>query len=213
MNRLFLTIPPLSLLVAAQSAVAMPTTTVGGHQIPTAQAMPPAGHNDLGFRPACTQLQEIGQANGLTAWAISLPDGGRRVLAEYEPMATSLAYSYLDASGLCKVGGADVPIVWASQLPQRSTARPTASVVAPNPIDEPSTPWWRANALSILAGLAMAGYVANRACAYYRPFSSGDSEPESLPEAQEPRVAATAPAATAAATSAESDFLADILEG
>ena len=203
MNKLFLAIPPLSLLVSAQSAVAMPTIMVGGHQVPTAQAMPPAGHEDIAFRPACTQLQEIGQANGLTAWAISLPDGGRRVLAEYEPMATSLAYSYLDASGLCKVAGADVPIVWASQLPQRSTARPTASVVAPNPIDEPSIPWWRGDLPMILLGLVMMAYTANRI--RINRLSSADLEPESLPEAQEPRAAAT--------TSAEPDFLDDLLGG
>lgn len=106
----------------------------GGISIPGTQAQPPAGHDDIAFRPGCLQVQSILQANGMVAHTIALPNGRIRILAEMPPMDGDRALLYLDTAGLCKVGGVDVPIIMADQLPQQSIARVSASVSGAPPI-------------------------------------------------------------------------------
>jgi hypothetical protein len=108
--------------------------TFGGVTIPGPQAQPPAGHDDIAFRPACTQLVAVYQANGLNAFTVPLPDGTIRTLAELPQMSPGQAHAWLDSSGLCKVGGIDVPILFTDQLPQQQTARVSASVVNAAPV-------------------------------------------------------------------------------
>lgn len=186
----------------------MPRIEVGGHQVPTAQSMPPAGHDDIAFRPACSQLQEIGLANGLTAWAISLPDGDTRVLAEYDPMSRTSAHAFLDASGLCKVGGEQVPIVWASQLPQRATAAPATATVVPQSegISPESSPWWHLSPPMIVGVAVLLGAAAYAACRLWGwrlPMPDFGQEPGSLPP--------EAPPEAPPETSANQAFLQSIL--
>ena len=102
--------------------------TYGGITIPGPQAQPPAGHDDIAFRPACGQVGAMMQANGLVAHTINLPDGTIRVLAEMPPMDGGRVVRELDTAGLCKVGGINVPIIKSDQLPQQSIARISASV-------------------------------------------------------------------------------------
>lgn len=108
--------------------------TFGGVTIPGPQAQPPAGHDDIAFRPACTQLVAVYQANGLNAFTVPLPDGTIRTLAELPQMSPGQAHAWLDSSGLCKVGGIDVPILFTDQLPQQQTVRVSASVVNAAPV-------------------------------------------------------------------------------
>ncbi|MGF1519867.1 MAG: hypothetical protein ACFCVB_18975, partial [Nodosilinea sp.] len=49
--------------------------TFGDITIPASQALPPAGFDTVAFRPACPQVVPVGQANGLTAWTLPMPDG------------------------------------------------------------------------------------------------------------------------------------------
>ncbi|MDA0269059.1 MAG: hypothetical protein O3A14_19390 [Cyanobacteria bacterium] len=110
--------------------------TFGGVAIPGPQAQPPAGHDDIAFRPACTQLVSVYQANGLNAFTVPLPDGTIRTLAELPQMSPGQAHAWLDSSGLCKVGGIDVPILFTDQLPQQQTARVSASVMEGTPVPD-----------------------------------------------------------------------------
>lgn len=90
--------------------------------------MPPAGHEEaIAYRPACHQLTPSAQ-DGLTHWQVSLTDGRPYTLATMPSQPLPDAYAAMDASGLCKVGGADVPIMTpedaiASQ-PSRLTVTP-----------------------------------------------------------------------------------------
>ena len=104
----------------------------GDITIPAFQAQPPAGHNDIAFRPACRQINPIAQANGFTAYALYMPDGMTRVLYEVES-ETSIAdaLAMLGDYGICKSGSEldgviDVPIIYTSQLPQSQLASPEA---------------------------------------------------------------------------------------
>ena len=109
------------------------TVNYGGLSIPGPQAQPPAGHDDIAFRPACNQVGAMMQANGLVAHTINLPDGSLRTLVEMPPMSGADAVREMDAMGLCKVGGIDVPIIFTNQLPQQSIAQVTASVAEAAP--------------------------------------------------------------------------------
>jgi hypothetical protein len=102
--------------------------TFGDTTIPASQALPPAGFNQIAFRPACPQMVQVGQANGLTAWTLPMPDGAVVTLLELPPMALNQAYLTLDSYGLCKVGGDTVPVLYSRQLPQTQIVAP---VVAP----------------------------------------------------------------------------------
>jgi hypothetical protein len=112
--------------------------TFGGVTIPASQALPPAGFDQVAFRPACPQVVPVGQANGLTAWTLPMPDGANLTLLELEPMSEAQAHMTLDSYGLCKVGGdPGVPILYSRQLPQRSFAAP---VVEARATDAPTPP-------------------------------------------------------------------------
>lgn len=110
--------------------------TFGGITIPGQQAQPPAGHDDIAFRPACNQLGEIYQANGLTAYTLTMQDGTQRILFEMSPQPRTQAELWMDSAGICKIQGIEVPTVWADQVPTRQVAQfstmPTQSpAVAP----------------------------------------------------------------------------------
>ncbi|MEM9979725.1 MAG: hypothetical protein AAF808_19025 [Cyanobacteria bacterium P01_D01_bin.2] len=92
------------------------------------QAQPPAGHDDIAFRPSCGQVTATLQANGQVAHAINLPDGQTRILAEYDNMPVDKAHLYLDAEGLCKTGpdAIEVPIIYTTQVPEQAVAQATA---------------------------------------------------------------------------------------
>ena len=120
--------------------------TYGGVSIPGPQAQPPAGHPDIAFRPACSQVGAVYQANGLVAHTIPLPDGGIRILREMPPMDGGKVVRELDTAGLCKVGGIDVPIIFTDQLPQQSIGQVAASVSDAPPVAAVATdgggfPW------------------------------------------------------------------------
>ena len=98
--------------------------TFGDTTIPASQALPPAGFDQIAFRPACPQMVQVGQANGLTAWTLPMPDGAVVTLLELPPMAIDQAYLTLDSYGLCKVGGDTVPVLYSRQLPQTQIVAP-----------------------------------------------------------------------------------------
>lgn len=99
--------------------------TFGDTIIPASQALPPAGHDAIAFRPACTQVVPVGQANGSTAWTLPMPDGRVATLLELpHNLDATTAYKELDSYGLCKIGGDTVPILYSRQLPERSMASP-----------------------------------------------------------------------------------------
>ena len=152
--------------------------TYGGLSIPGPQAQPPAGHDDIAFRPGCHQVGAMMQGNGLVAHTINLPDGSLRILVEMPPMSGADAVREMDAMGLCKVGGIDVPIIFTTQLPQQSIARVTASVstAAPEvtgaeeiPGGLPLVPLAIGAVLVIGVGLVGGLYVRNRTQVVEKP--------------------------------------------
>jgi len=102
----------------------------GGVTIPSQQTLSPAGHDDIAFRPACTQLVPIQRENTIF-WTITLSDGQQRVLQHFPPLPQLDAYKELDAYGICKLGGADVPLVYTAQVPQRQVAQVTTTPELP----------------------------------------------------------------------------------
>ncbi len=159
--------------------VAPPTNGMefGGVTIPGTQAQPPAGHDDIAFRPACGQVGAIFQANGLNAYTIPLPDGSLRTLVEMPPMPPLQAHKEMDSSGLCKVGGVIVPILFADQVPQPSIARVTGSVnsaasVATVDVENGGWPLWPLG----LGALAIAA-LGTAAYWHYQQPASATSPP------------------------------------
>lgn len=131
-----------------------------GAIIPSQQTLSPAGHEDIAFRPACSQVNEVLQANGFTAYTVNLPDSTVRILNEMTPAPRSAAEFELDAAGLCKIGGEVVPIVFFSQLPEASVVQPEVSGTPGESIDpqqssEVGVNWWMV--LSGFVVLAAAG--------------------------------------------------------
>jgi hypothetical protein len=123
--------------------------------VPPFQSMPPAGHHEaLAYRPACSQLVPSLNADGLTDWTVTLPDGTQYTLATIAPMPESQSHAALDASGLCKVGGADVPIVAPGHL-LTLTQRPTVTN-----IPKPAAPPY--GALALVLGAVVLGAIAVR---------------------------------------------------
>jgi|GEM_PF-1234559 len=102
----------------------------GGVTIPSQQTLSPAGHEDIAFRPACTQLVPIQRGNTVF-WTVTLSDGNQRVLQHFPPLSQKEAFFELDAYGLCKIGGVEVPLVYTSQVPQRQVAQVTTSPTMP----------------------------------------------------------------------------------
>ena len=78
--------------------------------IPPYQNLSPAGHDGIAYRPGCDQL--INQLVGdRVQWGVQLPDGEFYILGTRPPEPIKQAHAALDAQGLCKVNGAEVPIV------------------------------------------------------------------------------------------------------
>ena len=98
----------------------------GGIIIPSQQTLSPATDKDIAFRPACSQLVPI-EVEGRVFWTVTMSDGQRRELAVYAPMPEQEAHFWLDADGVCKIGGVDVPLVYVDQVPQRQVAQVTTT--------------------------------------------------------------------------------------
>ena len=98
----------------------------GGVTIPSQQTLPPATAKHIAFRPACSQLVPIQQGNRIF-WTGTMADNDRIELAAYTPMSVQAAHFWLDAEGICKIGGVDVPLVYADQVPQRQVAQVTTT--------------------------------------------------------------------------------------
>lgn len=98
----------------------------GGVTIPSQQTLSPATAKNIAFRPACTQLVPIEQGNRIF-WTVTMADNKRIELAAYTPMSVQEAHFWLDAEGICKIGGVEVPLVYADQVPQRQVAQVTTT--------------------------------------------------------------------------------------
>jgi hypothetical protein len=177
----------------------------GGITIPGPQAQPPAGHPDIAFRPACGQVGAVLQANGLVAHTIPLPDGGIRILREMPPMDGGKVVRELDTAGLCKVGGIDVPIIFADQLPQQSIGQVAGSVGDAPPVATVATdgagfPWLITFGAFFIVGFGVTSLVL--LMAKRRRHSPGDTvrvEPIiTPPPADKPTEAPTEGTSTAA---------------
>ena len=162
--------------------------TFGGVTIPGPQAQPPAGHDDIAFRPACTQVGLVLQANGKVAHTIPLPDGTLRTLVEMPPMTAADAAREMDAMGLCKVGGIDVPVIFTDQLPQQQTARVSASVVNAAPVATvaegqgfPVLPLGLGLVALVGAGFAVWGFRSGLFAEWFLPVAVAQEESEPPP--------------------------------
>jgi len=98
----------------------------GGVTIPSQQTLAPASAPNIAFRPACSQLVPIEQ-KGQVLWTVTMSDGARVELATYEPMPEQAASFWLDAEGICKINGVEVPLVYIDQVPQRQVAQVTTT--------------------------------------------------------------------------------------
>jgi hypothetical protein len=102
----------------------------GGVVIPSQQTLSPATAKDIAFRPACSQLVPI-EIEGRIFWTVTMSDGDLVELAAYAPMPTQEAHFWLDAEGICKINGVEVPLVYIDQVPQRQVAQVTTTPELP----------------------------------------------------------------------------------
>ena len=102
----------------------------GGVTIPSQQTLSPATAKNIAFRPACTQLVPIEQGNHIF-WTVTMADNKRIELAAYSRMSTQEAHFWLDAEGICKINGVEVPLVYTEQVPQRQVAQVTTTPELP----------------------------------------------------------------------------------
>jgi len=106
----------------------------GGKKIPAAQAQSPAGSPWMAFRPACSQLDSVVQADGQVFYGVQMPDGPMGWLWTFQPGEVAdrtQALDILAGYGVCKSGTAedgtiDVPIIYTKDLPQNLVAQPSA---------------------------------------------------------------------------------------
>ncbi len=183
----------LALLIAGAIALASSPAIAndiefGGVTIPSQQTLSPATHDDIAFRPACSQLVPI-QKGEWVFWTVTLSDGEQRTLQTFPPMATEDAYLYLDAHGLCKLGGAIVPLVYTSQVPQRQVAQftvtpdsgdisqagQTIQTVTPQPPG--ASPW-----LAMVLGAAVLLVIVGLLVQMYRGSGRRPAKPSSTPK-------------------------------
>lgn len=130
MNRLRFVFLMLGAIALTQSPAIATDINFGGVTIPSQQTLPPATAKDIAFRPACNQLIPIRSGNRVF-WTVTMSDGDRRELAAYKPMGTQEAHFWLDAEGVCKIGGVEVPLVYVDQVPQRQVAQVTTTPELP----------------------------------------------------------------------------------
>ena len=143
-----------------------PPAIVSPEQVPPEQRRPPARSNEsifsqyplLAFQPACSQLIPQNGGGGVT-WVVEMPDGTMNPLAITEPMEQPRAFAAMDASGICKTGGAVVPIMTLQELQMRQEVLQVNPLIDPTAVssDTNSPPWVRMGLLTV-AG-AIAAYV------------------------------------------------------
>lgn len=107
----------------------------GGVTIPSQQTLSPATAEDIAFRPACSQLVPM-QMDNTVFWTVTMSDGERRELTAYAPMPEQSAHFWLDAEGICKINGVEVPLVYTEQVPQRQVAQVTTTPAVPAGAEE-----------------------------------------------------------------------------
>lgn len=136
----------------------------------------PAGHADIAFRPSCDQLVPVGQADGTTAWTLTMPDGNIPILATYPTIDGFEARRYLSDDGLCVWGGDEVPVVYTSMLPQAHEVQPEIAAAGSGDVQTV-----QANVVLIglgallLAGAAGIGFVLFRKSTKAPQAKPGDS--------------------------------------
>lgn len=111
----------------AGQAVQHQTIDVAGYDIPKFQAMPPAGFEGvLPFRPACDQLTaQASETPGMNDWVFVMNDGRRHVMEQMPDFWSPVeAHKELNAYGLCKTDGAEVPNIYAWEVPEQPTVTP-----------------------------------------------------------------------------------------
>ena len=124
------------------------TYTYNEVNYPNQQTLSPATRPDLAFRPSCDQLASVVQADGATAflWA-------GEWMTQYEgqhDIADPQTQLWLDADGVCKVGGVFADIVPLDRLPKPSVAEAVAA-----PEGTAATAEVGANYLSVGLGVAL----------------------------------------------------------
>lgn len=110
----------------AGEAVTTRYVEIAGQQIPELQAMSPATFEGvIAFRPNCTQLLPgASDQPGMTAWYWQMSDNQPMVLGNMPSQwSEAQAYKELNAYGLCKLGGEDVPNIYAWNLPKPQEAQ------------------------------------------------------------------------------------------
>jgi hypothetical protein len=220
MNTMIISAWPGLALAGVLVTVPVPNSmTYGGVTIPGPQAQPPAGHPDIAFRPACTQVGAVYQANGLVAHTIPLPDNTIRTLIEMPPMTQGDAVRELDTAGLCKVGGIDVPIVLTDQLPQQSIGQVAASVSDAPPMATVATDGdgfaWGTVALlggALVVGLGVGGWLwlgkaSYRGRVLYQRPGFEDREPIITPPPADTEPSTEAPAEAPSTAAAGADLV------
>ena len=169
----------------------------GGVIIPSQQTLSPATAKNIAFRPACTQLVPIEQGNRIF-WTVTMADNKRIELAAYKPMSVQEAHFWLDAEGICKIGGVDVPLVYVDQVPQRQVAQVTTTPEMPDGVDAsqsgqaadtvtPSQPETAGEGYSPLLAVIGAPILLLGLWLFFNAVRGGDnrkSQPKSTPKAQ-----------------------------
>lgn len=183
----------LAIAASAEAQMLNGTSAIsyGDITIPAFQAQPPAGHPDIAFRPACRQLNVVGQANGMTAYTLWMPDGQTRVLYEVDETVDFMsALSMLAEYGICKSGGIadgviDVPIIYTSQLPMTQVVQPSVEPINSNTnnLVEPASSTAPQGDAGGIMGLGIGGVVAGAMFLGYRALS-GRRQSSSKPDAQ-----------------------------
>ena len=144
--------------------------TFNGVDIPSQQTLAPATAPTLAFRPSCLQLTSVIQAptndlpDGSVAYGVHNPHAQELIILNTMPLGLDQteAHLYLDADGVCKLNGVDVPIVFKDMLPTPVVAETQAIEGEAQPITNESAtvdPTLVFGCFILIAGLAYGAYT------------------------------------------------------
>ena len=95
------------------------------NELPVEQIRSPAGHNSIAYLPSCDQLISLEGEGNQEVFGVYFSSGEFYPLATREKQPRDVQNAALDAEGICKNGGVEVPIVSSSQTGARIRIYPT----------------------------------------------------------------------------------------
>ena len=173
----------------------MTTIDWNGVSLLLEQVRPPAGHNDLGLRPQCAEVQQQDTSAGSQWWMPT--EAGDRILTVYpRGITTPAAHAYMSADGLCETGGSPIGVIpLAQSLPpdlreqgyshnQVPQSQRLAVESVNSPLEQP-TP--TSSAMPLIAGVGIFTLLAGAAgIALYRRRPQSQPQSQSQSETKEP---------------------------